>query len=710
MTHSTSQPTVSPLSRLSLLVLCVTLWLTQWCITGLHSWVYAKTAFALSILSCFLVLVYFLRTARQLRLGQVRPLHLPILSVHATLYTLLALLQIIPLPASAVAVLNPGSLAQFVPPLTRPTQLSISLNPHDSVLEMLKWLPLALTYFLTIYAVRTQKQALRVIWIMTALGLFQAGYGLYQTYSGSELIWYFSKIQYRGYITGTYVSRNQLAFYLEAIALVCFGTSLGMYLRVPVARRKFDNDRIWQALVLAFGGVILAVTLLLSASRGGIISFGIALCAMAGLMTARQAMRRAGFGILLAAIVIMVYGISAGLEKTAARFEHVSDLEHRLDIAASVLPMIRDYPFTGVGIGVFNTAYEPYALPVYGWRLKVSHAHNDWVEIAAETGLPGFMLCTSGYLLFLGRCLHLWTKRRHPLILGTGAGILCALLAIGVHSFFDFGMRVPANVLTIGMLCGLLWVLLHMRGDRSLCCELPAISLSRNGHVVSLIVAAVLVLGLAQFARIALRHDVAERLCPVQRTIYPDLPPSLDRIIEARAIDPDAPEYMTEQATCITKLIHSGKAKPGLALQAISLYEQALQRDPANGLIWRDYAALLAYCTGFSFGQSFTEHTALVFARARTLRPHDADITLAEARYLLQQYSLGRRGLQEGLNSLAETIRLAPHQWKNAVDLAMKQTQDDGILLHLVEAVQTPGAKDYVRKKLGVTDNTQKKE
>lgn len=587
--------------------------------------------------------------------------------------------------------------------------LTLSLNAHASILDMFKWLPLALAYFLTIYAVRNQAQLVGMIWLLCLLGLFQAGYGMLQTYGGAEQIWYFVKTAYQGYITGTYVSRNQLAYYLESMALTGLGTALGLYLRIPAELRTLNNERIWKILLLGFTSVILAVTLLLTGSRGGIISFAVSLCAMALLLVSRRVMRRAGLGILIMALVTVIYGMGAGLEKTAARFERVSDLQHRLDIATSVLPMIADYPLTGVGFGMFNTAYDPYALPNYGSRIKASHAHNDWVEIAAETGLPGLLICLSGYFLFLGRCLAVWRQRRHPLILGLGAGILCALLSIGIHSFFDFGMRVPANVLTVGILCGLLWTALHMDGRRSLQRHLPTIELNRKRSLLALAGFVSLFTGMLLFTWSALQHDRAERLCPVQRTIYPSPPPTLDRILAARRLAPDVPEYMVEQAWRQATLVREGRVGPGMIMQSATLLKEALQQDPANGLYWRDYANLLAYCTQYSFGQSLEPTTELAFHRARALRPHDGEITLSEANYRLQ-FAGQQASLKAGLELLAETVRLAPSRWKIVVEIALRYTQNPVVLFKLVEPVHGRWAQAYIRKKLKLPAEDQKKE
>jgi len=54
----------------------------------------------------------------------------------------------------------------------------------------------------------------------------------------------------------------------------------------------------------------------------------------------------------------------------------------RTDVSA----MIADRPWQGFGLGSFGAVYPEYAL--FDSGAVVEHAHNDWLEWAAEGGLP----------------------------------------------------------------------------------------------------------------------------------------------------------------------------------------------------------------------------------------------------------------------------------------------------------------------------------
>src|SRR2546425_6394713 len=70
----------------------------------------------------------------------------------------------------------------------------------------------------------------------------------------------------------------------------------------------------------------------------------------------------------------------------------------RLAWTLDSLRMLRDHPALGVGLGAFGVAYPGYqSVPGDLW---LDHAHNDYAEVVAETGLVGAALIASALWLF----------------------------------------------------------------------------------------------------------------------------------------------------------------------------------------------------------------------------------------------------------------------------------------------------------------------
>src|SRR5207244_2101127 len=102
--------------------------------------------------------------------------------------------------------------------------------------------------------------------------------------------------------------------------------------------------------------------------------------------------------------------------------------------ALDSLRMLRDHPVLGVGLGNFETAYPAYqSLPSDLW---IDHAHDDYVEAVAETGLVGAALILSALALFVAgvRFQVLGARHQVPGVRFQVSGVRCEVLGAGVGS------------------------------------------------------------------------------------------------------------------------------------------------------------------------------------------------------------------------------------------------------------------------------------
>jgi O-antigen ligase len=104
-----------------------------------------------------------------------------------------------------------------------------------------------------------------------------------------------------------------------------------------------------------------------------------------------------------------------------------------------------DHPVLGTGLGTLQQVYPPYET-LYDGKI-VNHAHNDYLEILAETGIMGG-LCCAWFLagLFTGALRHVESEGNsfaNTLRL-CGLTACCGLL---VHSLVDFNLHIPSNLL-----------------------------------------------------------------------------------------------------------------------------------------------------------------------------------------------------------------------------------------------------------------------
>ncbi len=118
----------------------------------------------------------------------------------------------------------------------------------------------------------------------------------------------------------------------------------------------------------------------------------------------------------------------------------------------AALNMADAHPWLGVGLGNYEAAYPRYGLP--SWPRALGHAHNDYLNTLAETGLLGLSAYLLGWALIVA-----WTLRalrtRDPLWRGLTLGLLGVWTHLAVHSLFD-KLYVNNLFLHLGVTLGLL--------------------------------------------------------------------------------------------------------------------------------------------------------------------------------------------------------------------------------------------------------------
>ena len=298
---------------------------------------------------------------------------------------------------------------------------------------------------------------------LLVVALVQVGIGAIQFRNGNNfmLIPFLQRFDYGRRASGFYVCPNHFAGLVEVIGIFC--VSFVCWSRWPV----------WAKLLIGYAGAVCYAGLALTGSRGGYLSAGVSLLVVGilSLIALRQAgsgifWRTAGvssvFALLLAAAVIFGFKQSDFL---STRANSVVDPQNvRLDLWRAALAQWQLQPVLGTGSGTY--LYYGRRFRTERVQLDPVEAHNDYLQLLAEYGGLG----GAAFLFFLGA--HLWRggeafgklgPRRmaissRPLSnnLALTIGALGAVAAYGVHSVFDFNLHIPANVLLLAFVFGIL--------------------------------------------------------------------------------------------------------------------------------------------------------------------------------------------------------------------------------------------------------------
>lgn len=212
-------------------------------------------------------------------------------------------------------------------------------------------------------------------------------------------------------IWGPFLSRNNFAQFLE--------------LAMPVALWFALREPAGSTLYLCLGAVMLASGLA-SASRAGSAILVFEAIAMLWMRRKSRVARRMAAGFVFATIL---FAAIPGMGTLAGRLRAADPYQGRREIAHSTLEMISARPWTGFGLGTFAAVYPEHASFDVGQ--SVEHAHNDWLQWAAEGGLVFAALWVG---------LAAWSVLA-AMRSGWGIGVLgCFLHALVDYPFARFGI------------------------------------------------------------------------------------------------------------------------------------------------------------------------------------------------------------------------------------------------------------------------------
>jgi O-antigen ligase len=124
--------------------------------------------------------------------------------------------------------------------------------------------------------------------------------------------------------------------------------------------------------------------------------------------------------------------------------------------------MFQNYPLLGVGIGNYQDAYPAYHLGIF--VVPLGHAHNYYINIAAEAGLLGlgtFILLLLAIFVAGGRAYRVISKHYQQLKLQRSLPQGIATMIETSHAKRDLGRLKNDRALAIGLLAALLTVCVH---------------------------------------------------------------------------------------------------------------------------------------------------------------------------------------------------------------------------------------------------------
>ena len=304
-----------------------------------------------------------------------------------------------------------------------------------------------------------------LVHFLMIFGFALALLGMIQLVTGNGDRLFFRPVQSgSGFLTGPFVNHNHFAGYIELL------------IPLPIAFIITGVQRQYRILY-GFSAVMMAVALILTASRAGMISLaaGILFALLLGVnynsrmrrssnayepnapAASKRTVRRllSGLAVLgLAAAAVFVGTVWLGLGPVLDRVVDNSLISN--DAKAETFESSRGWiwkttgnmiwanPVFGIGLGSYETAY-----PLYSDKDQtqiVDRAHNDYLQLLSDTGLIGGVIGLGFLLMFVYNVMRL-ARCKDRISAAIAIGGAAAIVSVLVHSLFDFNLQIPSTAL-----------------------------------------------------------------------------------------------------------------------------------------------------------------------------------------------------------------------------------------------------------------------
>ncbi len=424
-----------------MLTLCLAIVLSTLAFGTVHSW-----SLAIFQVGAGLVLVLWMVDAwrsRALRISR-NVLQLPLIGL-----LILGLFQLLLSGGAAESGLT-------VEPLQR-----LTLDPYTTRFVLMQILSLFI-YFAAALAFTDSPRRLRLlVRTIIVFGFLLAVFGLMQKFIDPVKI-YGVREATQSVPFGPYVNRHHFAGYME------------LTLALPLGVLFSGAVDINQRLLYAFAAALMGIALIITDSRGGMLSLGaelVFLVVVSGVRRKgekeaeneeekrprriRAAVVRVAlaFGLVIALVVgVLFFGGEESLNRLLGTASMEDPTTGRAHFWSVTLNIIRDNPLIGTGLGAFSVAYTRY--DTRSGFLRLEQAHNDYLQVLSDAGIVGAALGLF-FIIALFRMGFARASTNDKFRRGVAIGALAGCFAVLVHSFFDFTLHTTANALLFLVLAGL---------------------------------------------------------------------------------------------------------------------------------------------------------------------------------------------------------------------------------------------------------------
>ena len=303
--------------------------------------------------------------------------------------------------------------------------------------------------------------------------------GLLQYFSGTEKIYFLRDASYASPF-GPYINRNHFAGYINLTIPLLLALLISNQKNNSILYNQKNNSRFFIKNMIvsvdpwirnngfnSFSLVLMISCLFLSASKGGFLSFWISMATFSVIIFAGK--RHTKIHISTKTILIIFIStlfmtlLWSDLRPVLTRFSQLNEYLETIDLNYRTLAYIdawkmsRDFPLFGIGLGGFEILFFKYRSMKAAEIASTSYSstHSDYLQLLTDTGSLGCIMISIFILVFFSLVIVKHHKERDPFTKLLTAGGFSGVISMCCHSFVDFNMQIPANVLHLFIIVGI---------------------------------------------------------------------------------------------------------------------------------------------------------------------------------------------------------------------------------------------------------------
>ena len=312
---------------------------------------------------------------------------------------------------------------------------TLSIDPFSTETTAIHILALSAFFALSLAYINSAERLRRVMSVLTIFGFIYAFYAILQSVLSPDRIYGIYKPPVATPF-GSFVNRNDFGATIEMVTSLALGA-------IFTGSVRGDKKMLY---LVAVG--LMATSLLLSGSRGGLIAFVAEIILLVILTSGTKGRKDILLKAALSSLLVMAAvggAVFVGGDTSLSRFSDAANSDNlsstRAQIWSVSVKVIADQMPFGAGLGAFGQAYTKF--DPAGGALRVEQAHNDYLQIVADAGVVGLILGVCFLFLFV-REVSRNVRVTNTFRRGIAAGAAAGCFAILVHSIFDFVLHITA--------------------------------------------------------------------------------------------------------------------------------------------------------------------------------------------------------------------------------------------------------------------------